>query len=136
MTQTDALADFRAGGGHIANEYWADIYHLAQETYARGEAVTGLPFETPIPSQAYSVVDVDYGQKYVTVIEATYTDAATGERVTRDITIESDEVRAWGDIEDEALSILETYGAEGGRDGIDIGRSWYYTPKWSTIPFD
>ena len=136
LTATEALADYRSGGGAIRT---ADWYHLAGEArgaYSRGETVIGLPFETPIPSSAYTVVDQDYGQKYVVVVESTFTEAATGERITRDITVEYDDVQRWDDIESDALDVLERYNAEGGRDGITINRSWFYTPMWTTIPFD
>jgi len=136
LTATEGLTEYRTGGGAIRTQDWYYLAGQARESYSRGETVSGLPFETPIPSSAYTVVDLDYGQKYVVVVKSTYTDAVTGKRITRDITVESDEVLPWNDIESDALDVLERYNAEGGRDGITISRAQFYTPTWTTIPFD
>ena len=136
MTATEALADYRSGGGAIRTQDWYYLSREAQGARARGEIVAGLPFEQPIPSSAYTTVDMDYGQKYVVIQEATYTDAATGQRMTRDITLEYDDVETAINIRSDAVDTLLAYGVEGGESGITFGSALFYTPAWASIPFE
>jgi len=136
MTATDGYLDYEAGGGKIRTKDWYYLTREAKGAASRGEIVADLPFEQPIPSSAYTTVDMDYGQKYVVIQTATYTDVKTGERVTRDITLEYDDVETAINIRSDATSTLLAYGVEGGEGGIDFGRATFYTPAWASIPFE
>jgi len=129
MTQTAALIDYRAGGGHIANEYWSTLYHLGTEAKESGELVTGLPFETPIPDQAYTVVDYKLERKYTVVADISYIAQDTGELKTRTISVQSDDPESWPDIEDHIDYVGGGYGVVGDEGGITINRARFYMPS-------
>jgi hypothetical protein len=130
MTATAGYEDFLGGGGAIRTADWYYLTRLARESQASGDIVQGLPFETPIPSQAYTTVEVDYGQKYVAVADLRYVDVATGEIVRRTVTVESDQVSSWLDIEDDIEEVGAAYGVVGGAAGVEILRTRFYSPRW------
>ena len=129
-TATATYLDFLAGGGHIRTSDWYYLSRQAQASKVSGDLVQGLPFETPIPGQAYTTVEVDYGQKYVAVADISYVEPITGATTRRTITVENDEVLAWHDIEDAIDEVGATYGVFGGAAGIQILRTRFYTPRW------
>jgi hypothetical protein len=131
MSQTEALDDYRFGGGHISNEGWSTLYHLAREAYETGELVAGQPWETPIPGTAYTKVDLDYSQPYVVIADVRYEDAATGERVRRSVTIEDDDVNTWDEIEDYIQGVVAQYGVVGGAIAVKIERARFLAPSWA-----
>jgi len=130
MTATSGLEDFRSGGGSIRTSDWYYLAGQARDAQATGDIVQGLPFETPIPAQAYTTVEVDYGQKYVAVADLRYTDAATGAVKRRTVTVESDQVSSWLDIESDIQDVGAEYGVVGGAAGIEILRTRFYSPRW------
>uniref|UniRef100_A0A6M3JS24 Uncharacterized protein n=1 Tax=viral metagenome TaxID=1070528 RepID=A0A6M3JS24_9ZZZZ len=130
MTATSGLDDFRSGGGAIRTSDWYYLAGQARESQATGDIVQGLPFETPIPGSAYTEVDIDYGQKYVTVADLKYVDVATGEIVRRQVTIERDEISTWNDIEDDIEEVGAAYGVVGGAAGVQILRTRFYSARW------
>jgi len=130
MTATAGLTDYRSGGGTIRTQDWYSLAGLARETYAQGDLVTGIPFETPIPSQAYTEVEYDYGQKYVTTADVSYIDAASGQVVKRGVTVESDELRTWNEIEAEIAEVVAGYGVLGGQSAVTVTRAEFFSPRW------
>ncbi|MBU1621897.1 MAG: hypothetical protein KJ604_20770 [Gammaproteobacteria bacterium] len=130
MTATAGLADYRDGGGVIRTADWYSLTALAREARDAGDLVQGLPFETPIPGQAYATVDLDYGQKYVVTADVNYVDQATGEIVRRTVTVENDEQRSWIDIEHQIEDVVAGYGVQGGTAGIAIERTHFYQARW------
>jgi len=130
MTATAGYEDFLAGGGHIRTADWYYLAGQARDAQASGDLVQGLPFETPIPTPAYTTVEVDYGQKYVAVADLRYVDAATGEVKRRAVTIEYDQVATWNDIESDIQDVGAEYGVVGGTGGIEILRTRFYSPRW------
>jgi len=129
-TATFGLEDFRSGGGSIRTQDWYYLAGQARDSQARGDLVAGLPFETPIPGQAYTEVEIDYGQKYVAVADLRYVDVATGEVMRRTITVENDQVQSWPDIEDAIDDVAAAYGVVGGTAGVEILRTRFYSPRW------
>ena len=129
-TATFGLEDFRSGGGSIRTQDWYYLTGQARESQASGDLVQGLPFETPIPGQAYTEVEIDYGQKYVAVADLRYVDVATGEVMRRTITVENDQVQSWPDIEDAIDDVAAAYGVVGGTAGVEILRTRFYSPRW------
>ena len=132
-TATFGLEDFRSGGGSIRTQDWYYLAGQARDSQASGDLVQGLPFETPIPGQAYTTVEIDYGQKYVTIADLKYTDAATGQVTRRTVTLYDKEVRSWPDIEDDIQDIADKYGVVGGTAGVEILRTRFYTPSWAQM---
>ena len=130
LTATEGLREYRAGGGAIRNESWYDLTRLAVETRDIGDRVAGQQIEPPIPGSAYSVVGDDYGHKYVVVADVSYIDAATEKPVTRIITVESDEVRSWGDIEAEIGEVVSGYGVMELAGGVSITHAELFSPQW------
>jgi len=130
MTATAGLDDYRDGGGAIRTADWYSLSGLAREARDSGDLVQGLPFETPIPGQAYATVDLDYGQKYVVTADVNYIDQATGEIVRRTVTVENDEQRTWIEIEHEIEDVTAAYGVRGGGGGVIIERTHFYQARW------
>ena len=134
MTVAEGLAGYRAGGGHIATTDWNYLRARAREAAFTSEEVeTAVPSEI-IPESAYTVVDIDYGQKYVAIAEIRYTDAQTGNRVKRHITLESDISLTMDDWVEEIYEAGSVYGVEGGYAGINISSLRFYSPMWTHIP--
>jgi len=129
-TATFGLEDFRSGGGSIRTQDWYYLTGQARESQASGDLVQGLPFETPIPGQAYTTVEIDYGQKYVAVADLRYVDVATGEVMRRTITVENDAIQSWPDIEDAIDDVAAAYGVVGGAAGVEVLRTRFYSPRW------
>ena len=125
---TEGRNEYRAGGGAISNEGWGSLYHLAEASKDSGELVQGLPFKTPIPSQAYTVVDIGLERKYTVVADISYIDQATKTRVDRVISVQSDDVESWADIEDHIDYMGSTYGVVGDEAGVSITRARFYMP--------
>jgi hypothetical protein len=131
LGQTAGLEDYRGGGGHIANEYWADIYHLARDTYETGELAIGQPWATPIPGSVYTRTGYDYGEEYVVTVSVRFMDAYTGEWTNRTFTVESNEPLAWDEIEDEVRGMTQGQSANAIPDTLMMTRANFYRPVWS-----
>lgn len=130
MTSTAGLLDYRGGGGIIRSQDWHALSGLAREAQATGDLVAGQPWETPIPGAAYTVVDLDYGHEYVAVADVSYEDLATGKRIRRTVTIESDEIVTWRDLEAAIQEVVDKYGVVGGAEAVSIERVRLFTPSW------
>lgn len=129
-TATATYADFLAGGGHIRTSDWYYLSRQATASKLTGDLVQGLPFETPIPSQAYTTVETDYGQKYVTVADIKYVEPITGATVRRTITVANDEIKPWVDLEHDITDVGAGYGGFGGAAGVEVVRTRFYSPRW------
>jgi len=134
MTVAEGLASYRAGGGHIATTDWNYIRARAREAASMAEEAQGIIPTEILPESVYTVVDIDYGQKYVAVAEIQYTDAQTGEEVKRHITVESDLALTMEDWQDAIYETGSIYGVEGGYAGIEITSLRFYSPMWTHIP--
>jgi len=129
-TATFGLEDFRSGGGSIRTSDWYYLAGQARESQASGDLVQGLPFETPIPGHAYTTVEIDYGQKYVAVLDVKYIDNVTGQVGRRTITLEDDEIRTWNDIESEAKDVVQETSPPTGGSNMEVIRARFYSPRW------
>jgi len=134
LTVAQGLAEYRAGGGHIATTDWNYLRARAREAAVSSEQADQFPFTEILPESIYTHVDIDYGQKYVAIADVSYRDPVTGETVTRSVTVESDYSLSMDDWTDAIVETSLTYGVEGGFAGVSVDRVWFYTPEWTHIP--
>lgn len=129
MTPTEGYRDYTAGGGQIRTSDWYYLASQAREAKAIGDIVAGQPWATPIPGQAYTTSGYDYGEKYVAVADVQYFDLETGEIVKRTVTVESNELSPWTEVEDAIQDVVDRYGVLGGAAGVEIVRARFWTPS-------
>lgn len=92
MTATDALAEFRAGGGRIRDAYWYDLYrqHFAQVGVK--ETITQIPMTYMVREAMFEEVDWDLRSKYAMTMEASGVSEELQMRITKYVTVESDKI--------------------------------------------
>jgi len=135
LTVAQGVAEYRAGGGHIATSDWNYLRARAREAAATSEEAETLPFTDILPESVYSHVDIDYGQKYVGVATVSYRDATTGETVKRHVTVESDYSLSMDAWTDNIVEATVGYNVEGGFAGVSVDRVTFYSPEWMYIPW-
>lgn len=129
MSATAGLNDYRAGGGSIRTSDWYGLSALAREAQASGDLVAGQPWETPIPSQAYTEAAYAYSEQYTVVADVSYTDVESGALLRRQVSVQSSEIGTWDDIEDAITEAMGLYGEVDVSAGITVLKARFYTPR-------
>jgi len=90
LSATEALRQYRSGGGAISNEYWYDAYNEAKDLAMLGEQIGELPDFYTV--NEYLAIDSPFRwqQEWVMQMEVTGRDPETGEEISRWVTVESD----------------------------------------------
>ena len=65
LTQTQALKEFRAGGGKIRTQSWVELWHRSSEASQEWNKLYQLKGSDTIPSSMYEQVNINYQKKYV-----------------------------------------------------------------------
>lgn len=106
LSATEALSQYRAGGGKIRDAYWYSLYKQTFEQQGIREKVTEIPITYTVPEQMFDPRDWDLTGKYAMQMKVTGKLVETGERITKWVTVESDELLTkaeWRDYAQDAL---------------------------------
>jgi len=106
LSGRETLRQYRAGGGHIGNEYWYDAWYKAGIVDDIGDQIGELPDYYLV--NKYLAIDTpfDWRQEWIMTIELFGEDPETHERYTRNVTVESDEPLTKGQYLDLAAEAI------------------------------
>lgn len=90
LNATEALKEYRAGGGSIRNDSWYELYRDYKAGGERWDTVGYMQPGDHIPESMYVITDLNYQQKYIANVGVHYVDG-NGVAGTQYITIESNE---------------------------------------------
>jgi len=111
LTATDALSQYRSGGGAIRDSSWYDLYRWEGEALGGYERFKDIPWTYTIASHFYEPSPFDWRAQYVMRMEVRGWSDELGQYVTKWVTVESDELltkHEWRDYAQESLSYLLT----------------------------
>jgi len=97
MTATASLSEYRSGGGAIRDSSW---YGLFRETFAQvgvRENILRIPETYTIPESMFQETDFDFRSKYVAQMKVSGYSDELGQRITKWVTVESDELVTKGE---------------------------------------
>lgn len=126
LSGAEGLRQYRAGGGAIRTQDWYTLRRTAQAAFQEAEAISVRPRGLPVPPEAFTETDWDYRQNFVSIIEVVGRDRVTGARVTRTITVESDELLTLEEWAEAGLDIMEAEAENYGIENFAIGRMFFY----------
>jgi len=92
MTATAGLSQYRAGGGAIRDSSW---FGLFRETFAQvgvRENILRIPETYTIPDSMFQETDFDFRSKYVAQMKVRGYCPELEQRITKWVTVESDEL--------------------------------------------
>lgn len=92
LTATAALREYREAGQRIANQTWYDNYRTAFEQLGQRESIREIPRTYTIPESMFTESGFDWREKYVMQMEVQGTIPETGQRYSKWVTVESDEL--------------------------------------------
>ena len=90
MTATDALIDYRAGGGKIGNELWFSLFKQEFSFSGVRENIIKIPMTYTVPDSMFEPVDYDFREQYVMQMKVRGFSSELDMWVTRWVTAESD----------------------------------------------
>lgn len=106
LTATEALRQYRSGGGGIRNEYWYDAWHKAEDVDRIGIQIQKTPDFYDINPNLATESPFDWRQEWVMQVEVFGEDPETFERYRRWVTVESDEPLTKADYLDMAQEAI------------------------------
>ncbi len=65
LTQTEALREYRVGGGKIRTQSWGELWHRASEGQEEWGKLYQLKSSDVVPESMYTKVDIAFQEKYV-----------------------------------------------------------------------
>lgn len=92
LTATNALGQYRGGGGKIRDSDWYSLYKDAFGMAGKRESIEKIPSTYVIPDSMATESGFDWYQKYVMQYDVTGRHPETGIRSTRTVTVENDEL--------------------------------------------
>lgn len=92
MSGRAGLKAFRAGGGHIGNEYWFSLYKTAFNIDGWKESIKQVPMTYNVRENMFTHTDFDFREEYVVQMKVTGYSEDLGQRVTKWVTVESDHI--------------------------------------------
>lgn len=87
---TEALRQFRAGGGAIRRGWWFAGFKSARHMIESGKRILTLPGTYQIPKTMFEESGFDWRSEYILQAEVIGTDPLTGREIRRWVTVESD----------------------------------------------
>jgi hypothetical protein len=97
ISGTEALSQYREGGGHIATSYWFDVYRELKNADTGADLITTLPDDYYLPRESAAIEDINYASKYVLQVEVAATDIDGNVYPSLHRYVESDSEMTWGD---------------------------------------
>jgi len=107
LTATDALKQYRAGGGHIANDTWYNAYNEALIVDRVGEQIAELPEYYTVNEYLATDSPFMWQQEWVMQMEIWGEDSETHEQYHRWVTVESDEPMTVGEYQNAAQDAVD-----------------------------
>lgn len=92
LSATNALKQYRSGGGRISNEYWYSLYKTEFNYSGVKEKIKEVPITYNITPAMFEPTDFDYHSKYVVQMKVSGYSEELGMRITKWVTVESDEI--------------------------------------------
>lgn len=107
MTATATVKEYRAGGGHISNEYWYALYREGFSLYGKRERIQQVPMSYVVPETMSTESWFDYEEQYVMMVKLYGTNPLSGERFSSFVTVESNQLltrREWLNLAGDAIN--------------------------------
>lgn len=92
MSGRAGLKAFRAGGGHIGNEYWFSLYKTAFNIDGWKETIKQVPMTYNVRENMFTKTNFDFREQYVMQMKITGYSEDLGQRVTKWVTVENDKI--------------------------------------------
>lgn len=92
LSATGALKQYRAGGGKIRDAYWYSLYKQEFNFVGARERIEEIPMTYNVPETMFNPTDYDFQSKYIMSMKVSGWSSELGMRVTKYVTVESDEI--------------------------------------------
>jgi len=92
MSGRAGLTAYRAGGGHIGNEYWFSLYKSAFNINGYRETIKQVPMTYNVRDTMFTDVDFDFREEYVMQMKVRGWSEELGMNITKWVTAESDKI--------------------------------------------
>lgn len=109
LTATEALRQYRAGGGAIRDSLWYGLYKDAFSLVGVREKIEQIPMSYLVPESMATDSQFDWREKYVMQMRVHGIDPETGLGYSRYVTVENDRLvtkREWINLAQEALDSI------------------------------
>ena len=90
LTASDALKQYRSGGGHIGNEAWYSGFRIAFSVVGTRESIRNIPNTYTVPESMSNESGFDWRREYVMQMEIRGYDTETNQWIRKWVTAESD----------------------------------------------
>jgi len=112
LSATAALRELRAGGGAIRTQDWYSLWNTIAETEDKSEIIPRLPPSSTIPESWHQERPWQYQREYNTIVSVQMFDEYNLPIGETYITVGADERLTWGEIREEADSVIRQAGYE------------------------
>lgn len=100
MSASQALSEYRSGGGHIRTQDWYRAYRMYEGSSKEWERLTYIKNTDSVPASMFGESPYNFAQRYVVQYKAYITNADTGEREQVYRQVESDRLLTWTEWQD------------------------------------
>lgn len=110
INATQALKQYRSGGGRIRDSSWYSLYKDAFSLYGHRESIVKIPMTYTVPETMSSEEDIAWRSRYVMQMKLYGVDTETGEHISQYVTAESDVLltkKEWIDSAADAITGLD-----------------------------
>lgn len=90
LTATNALSQYRSGGGSIRDSSWYSMFRNEFAYSGTREKIKDVPYTYTVPETMFETDPFDYRQKYVMQLEVTGYSSELDQRITKWVSVESD----------------------------------------------
>lgn len=92
LSATEALRQYRAGGGAIRDSYWFSLYKQEFSSTGTRENIKQIPVTYMIPDAMFDPVDWDLREPYTMVMKVSGWSEELQVHITKHVTVESNQI--------------------------------------------
>jgi hypothetical protein len=128
LSQTEALAQYRGGGGAIRDSSWSSIWHSGETLGENTDFIIGMPKDWTIPESRFTPIGWASMQPYVTQVQISFFDQESKQWRQEWRTLEFDQ-RPTGDELNAAIrdQLINAYANRAGSGWALLDISAYHT---------
>jgi len=116
---------YRGGGGSIRTQDWYRLTRNAAKSIEGADAIGAMRGDALVPDMAHTTVDLSFSTKYKVKEEFYSTDAVTGKRVRKVVSVLSDEPLPLEQWRQETASSALAYGVDVAAESVARGRMYF-----------